>query len=319
MKFIFKFFALLKKNLSLIFVFIISVIGWAFFIFPFGDLSDLVGTKVAAFTQNQFFLQFSNIQLSVFPPGIKFHDMSVDTTMTGTIDAKELTISPSPASLFSKVPAGNISARGLFRGDVDISLKPGTKSDTGIERQKIEIHAVHLSLQDLRELGQIPLTMKGQLNVDGSVLTDLALAEQPEADLLIKAEKFEFPSQTVNTMMGPINLPDLKVSALELKGHLSAGKLVIEEGNIGRENDELRGTIKGNLALNILNQGGIQTQMGAYSFDVDLTIKSTLEDRLSLFLVAISQFKSSVGDSSRYKFKVTGLNAFTPPSMSALH
>jgi len=100
---------------------------------------------------------------------------------------------------------------------------------------------------------------------------------------------------------------------------MNAGKLVIDDGRLGQDGDEIHGTIKGDLILNLRNQGGFQPQLGAYSLDIDLTIKSALEDHLSLFLVAVSQFKTPSGDSSRYKFKLSGMNSLAPPSMSALH
>ncbi len=45
--------------------------------------------------------------------------------------------------------------------------------------------------------------------------------------------------------MGPLTLPDLKLSTVELKGRLAAGRFVIETGTIGKPGDELYGTIKG--------------------------------------------------------------------------
>jgi type II secretion system protein N len=302
-----------------ILVLVLSLVVWAVVLFPFGDLSDLISDKVATLTQNQVFMQFSRLRISIWPLGLKFADITVDTPMTGPLSAQELTVSPSPASLFSKIPAGTLAAHGLFHGDVDVSVRPGSKSEAGNDRQMIEVHAAHLSLQDLKDVAQLPVIVKGQLNVDASALADLTFGEQPESDILIKAEKFELPSQTVNSAMGPINIPDLKMSSIELKGHLSSGKLIIEEGHIGREGDEMRGEIKGDVGFLIRNQGTPQPQIGSYNLDVDLTIKSNLEERLNLFLVAVSQFKTTVGDSSRYRFHLSAQNPSFPPSMTALH
>jgi type II secretion system protein N len=313
------FFAFLKKHKLKIFVLLISVVVWALVLFPFGDLSDLVSDKVATLTQNQVFLQFSRLRISLWPLGFKFADVSVDTPFTGALSANELTVAPSPASLFSRIPAGTLAARGLFHGDVDVSVKSAGKSEAGNERQMIEIHAAHLNLQDLKDVSQLPLLIKGQLSVDATALADLSFSEQPESDIVIKAEKFELPSQTINSAMGPINVPDLKLSSVELKGHLNSGKFIIDEGHIGRESDELRGNIKGEVGFLVRNQGSIQPQIGGYSLDVDLTIKTNLEERLNLFLVAVSQYKTSVGDSSRYQFRLTAQNPAFPPSMTALH
>ena len=307
------------NNKKQVLVFIMALFVWAIIIFPFEDLTDFLGTKIAEFSQNQLFVRISSMKISAWPPGIKFSDVNVDTLSTGTLTAEELTVSPSPLSFFGGIPSGGVSAHGFLHGDIDISLRSGSRSENGNPRQKLEVHAAHLNLQDLHDAVHLPLALKGQVDIDGNALADLTFADQPEADIVIKAEKFELPSQTINTPMGPINIPDMKMSSIELRGHMAAGKIIIEDGFIGKEGDEIHGTIKGDIMLNLQNRNGFQAQTGAYNLDIDLMIKSNLEDRLNLFLVAVSQFKTVAGDSSHYKFKVSGLNSFGVPSISALH
>ncbi len=313
MRFLWRFIKFLRGHKSFIFVFFVSLFLWPLLIFPFGDLSDLAGVKVGELTQNQYSLQFADMQISFLPFGLRFKDISLGTPMIGPIESQELTISPSPFMFFSKSPAGNITAR-TFGGNIELSMKSGSKSETGLSRQKIEIHAVRLRLQELQDVLLFPLSMKGLLSVDGVAQTDLALAENPDAEVLLKIEKFEFSSQTIDTGIGPIHFPSMKASSIEIKGRLSAGKFVIQEGKIGHENDEIYGTVKGDLMLNL--QGG-QIQMGAYNFDVDLTIRSSLEERLNLLLAAASQFKTPTHNASRYRLRLSGLNVSSPPSVTA--
>jgi len=290
-------------------------------LFPFGDLSDLISTKISEQTQNQVFLQFSRMHLSFWPPGITLGVVSVDSPYTGLLNSKELTVAPAItfSNIFGKKYFGTAIANGLFNGNLKVSMNPGQKSESGNDRQKIEIQAEHLNLQELREVVQMPIFFKGRLDLQGSALADLTFAEQPEAEVLIKADKFELPSQTINSAMGPINVPDLRMNSIEIKGHMNGGKLVIDEGRIGSDNDEIHGSVKGDMGIILRNQGGIQPLLGAYSLDIDLTVKSALEDRLSLFLVALSQFKTTSGDSSRFRFKATSQNINFPPTMTALH
>lgn len=307
----------LKNNLKKIGLFFVAILVWILILFPFSDLSDMVNAKISEYTQNQLFVQFSKLRITLLPsPGIEFGNFSADHASFGSISADELTVAPSLFSLITKSPAGTVIAKGIFKGDIEVTLKSGSKTEGGNPRQKIEVSAKHLNLQDLKDLGQLPIAMKGNLDLETTAQADLTFQDQPDADIFIKADKFELPSQAINTQMGPINIPDLRMSSLEIKGKLASGKLIIEDGKIGAEGDELRGTIKGDLALQILNQGGIRTNMGPYSFNVDLMIKSSLEEKLSLFLGLISQFKTVVGDSGHYQFKLSGMNTMAPPSFS---
>jgi len=310
---------MLGQNKGKILLLLVSVLIWLVVLFPFSDLSDFMAEKIATMTNNQIFLHFSNLQISWWPLGLEFGDISVDTPATGTLTAQEVIVSPSPAALFSRVPLGTVNAQGFCHGNLEISIKSGKKSEAGVDRQRIEIKAEHLNLQDLRDVGQLQMALKGQLDLQGTMLVDFSLGEQPEGDVLIQVEKFEIPAQTFNSLMGPINIPDLRLNTVELKGHINAGHLNIEEGRVGHDGDEVRGSIKGGIAVVLNPPTGFQPQLGPYSFDLDLTIKTALEERLNLFLVAVSQFKTSVGDSSRYRFRLSAQNPNFPPSMSALH
>ena len=125
------------------------------------------------------------------------------------------------------------------------------------------------------------MMIKGQMDLQTQLIADLTFTEQPEADITIHAEKFELPAQTFNSMMGPINIPDLRLSSLDLKGKLVNGRLTFEDGRIGHEGDDIHGSIKGGIAMVMRSQGS--PQMGPYSFDVDLLIKSGFgEEKLEL-------------------------------------
>ena len=82
---------------------------------------------------------------------------------------------------------------------------------------------------------------------------DLTFAEQPDLDLVVKVNRFEMPPSNVNTQMGPISVPEMKLSNVELKGKLSAGRFVIENAKIGNPGDDLQGTLKGSIAKAAFN------------------------------------------------------------------
>jgi type II secretion system protein N len=297
-----------------------STLLFLLLLFPFDDLSDLVSSQVSKVTGNQVYLQFERMGLSLLPkPGMSFDSIYVETKAIPGLKADELTLSPALSSLITQKPAGTITANGFLGGNVEVSVSSGPKSDNGVERQKIVLSAKRLNLTQIRDLAQMPVVLKGNLDASSTALIDLAFREQPDIDLTLKVEKFELPTSNIQTMMGPLTLPEIKLSSLELKGRLAAGKFLIENGVIGKSGDEIFGTIKGNMNLTLQNQGaGIAPLPGAYSFDIDLNVKKSFQDKANLFLSFIDTYKIPNVDGAQYRFKVSAGGVEYPPNISAL-
>lgn len=297
-----------------------SALAFCILLFPFSDLSDLVTAQVSKQTNNQIYLQFDQIHMSLFPqPGIALDQVYIEGALFPALKSQELVFTPSIMSLITQKPAGQISANGFLRGKIKASISPGTKSDNGTERQKLTLKAEQLSLAELKSLLNLPVSLKGNLNIDTTAIADLTFKEQPDVDLVVNIERFELPPSNVQTMMGPLTLPELKLSSVQLKGRLAAGKFMIEDGLIGGANDEINGSIKGSINLEIQNRGtSFAPVIGGYNFDIDLKIKKSFEDKSSLFLSFIDQYKSPIPGGSRYAFKLSAPNPMMPPSFGAL-
>lgn len=310
----------LFKHKSKFFIMILSAIIFVALLFPFGDLADLISTQVAKLSGNSVFLALENMKLSFFPtPGMKLERVFVETNKIAGLSIKELTITPSVTGIAAQKPYGHIKAKGLLGGDLNVHVSKGAKTENGLERQQVEIKADRMSLQDIRSLASLPMVLKGQLNLDSSMLVDISFQEQPEVDIKLNIQKFEMPPSNINTMMGPLTLPDLKLSKVELKGRLSAGKFIIENGSLGASSDELSGSIKGSIDLRIQNMGGSPApQMGAYNLELDLTAKPAFQEKAGLFLAFINTYKRDTAAGANYKFKVSAASTQMPPSINAV-
>lgn len=310
--------ALFNSKLK-IFVMTLSTGVFLLILFPMNDLGDLVSSQVARLSGNRVFLQFEELKMSLLPsPGVKVEQVFVEAQGVPGISAQEIRFTPSVGGLIAQKPYGSINATGLFKGDVQISVKSGSRTENGLERQKIDIKAQRLNLQDLREVARLPVMMKGKLDLESSALVDLSFTEQPDMDINLSISQFELPPSNVMTPMGPLTMPDLKLSAVEIKGRLAAGKLIIENGQIGKEGDELRGSITGNLDISLVNTGGnINPVLGGYMFNVNLRAKRNFQDRAALFLSFIDAYKTVTPDGAEYKFKVSAANSMVPPSIGA--
>jgi len=286
-------------------------------LFPTGDLGDLVSSKVSEITQNQVFLQFNNFSLNLTPPGVEFTDIFLETAFAPGISADEILISPSLAGVISQKPYGSVRAKGLLNGELQLSVKKGQPTETGNERQRVIVNVEDLSLSALRDFLKLSLAIEGKLSISADGQSDLELSEQPDIDLNLDVNKFSLPPATVNTMMGPLTLPDMKLDQIHLKGRLSNGKFSVEVGDIGKKQDDLFGKIKGFWNISIIMVNGRPTpQFGSYDLDINLVTNKAFQSKASLFLSLLDQYKSSSADGTRYKFKVSATDLQSPPSIT---
>jgi type II secretion system protein N len=320
-----KFFRAIANSKLKIFLAFLSVLVFLVVLFPVNDLGDLVSTQVAQLTKNQVFLQFDDLQMSVFPgPGLKVSQVHVETPTLPPILAQEIKVAPSISGLIAQQPYGTVNAKGLFGGDIVINVKSGARSDNGVARQRVELTANRLNLQDLRELGHIPVMMKGKLDVSSVALVDVTFAEQPEVELTMNINQFEIPPSTLALEdLGDLAIPEIKVSRVDLKGRLAAGNFIIENGVIGKEGDDLQGTIKGNLTLTFAKSefnpnGAVQPVLGPYSLSLDLRPSRKLQDSAATMLSFLDSYKSTASDGIHYKIKVSGDSFRAPPSLGVL-
>jgi type II secretion system protein N len=310
---------IIRDSKGKIFLMILSVVVFAFVLFPFDDLSDLISSQVSKLSNNTVYVSFEKLKMSLFPQlGVKMDQVYIESIRTPALSAQELVITPSISGLIQQKPYGQVSAKGLLKGDVEVQVGKGSKTENGLERQRIEVTAKKVSLYDVRALANLPVLLKGEIDLQGTVLADLSFQEQPDMDLDLKINKFELPTSNVPTQMGDVTLPDLKLTSVVLKGRLAAGRFIIDNGTIGQPSDEVYGTIKGDMSINIVNRGGaFAQQIGAYNFIIDLRLKKSFQQRAGAFLGLLDQFKTETADGAQYKLRVSANNPAMPPSFGA--
>lgn len=284
-------------------------------IFPYNDLSDLVSSKVASFTQNQVYVQFENLNLDVIPhPALAMDDVSVDLPQMPTLKTSHLAISPSLSSLIMLKLGFNLRAENFLGGLLDLTVRPGGKTEQGGEKQSFSMDFNQVSLESVNDLLGLPVQLQGKANVNTSMTIDPQWFEQPEGDLDLTSKKLEIPASSIPTQMGPVQIPTFQFNQVQLKGRMSAGKLIVEDATLGKATDAFQGKIKGQMDLKLEKYGpSTQTNIGAYEFKVDVTVKKSLEKDLNLLFVLVDRFKTPTSDGSRYQFIARG-NGYGPPS-----
>lgn len=314
--------SLIKAHRGKIFLGVVSFFIFSVLIFPYSETSDWISNLVADSTQNQVQVRFDKLGLSLSPGlGLRFRQANVRVNGLGKFEMDTLNVAPSVSSIFSSIPYGAVSATGLLgkASLLEISLKSGSRSESGTDRQKLEIHAEKMGLAELKELADLPLLLKGEAGLSIKSQFDLAMSEPPEGDFQLDVDQFDVPSQIVNTPGGPLSVPELKFSGATFRGKLNAGRLVIEEGHLGTDKDEVFGNLTGSVGIAIQKQNTIVAKPTNYTFDLDLKMKPRMEEKLSLFLIPLDSFKTTDKGLTRYQLRLEGQNFLGPPNMTALH
>ncbi len=306
-------------KIKLILVFAATLI-FSFLRFPFDDLADVLSTKISESTQGQVFCQFEKLGLALIPqPSLSLANVLIDTPFFTGLKTDELNLSISVPALLAFRMGFVASAVGLFSGQADLSFREGEKAKSGQRKFVINFDAEKLNLTDMRKIADLPVQLKGSLSAKLNSTVDPAFTDQPEGDLELKFASLEMPASSVATPFGPMNLPTIKWSNVSLKGRLTAGKFLIEEGKIGTAQDPLNGQIKGQMDVRVLRSGPQPTaDMSNYDFRVEINVNKTVEREFSLFLSFLDTYKSPGLNGSRYLFRATGYRFGPPPKLSPL-
>ncbi len=320
MNYIIHFFRFLKNNFGKILLTALFFVVFVFMLFPFGDLSDFVSSKVSTLTGNQIYLQFDKLNINPFSTSIALDNVLLETKQIENLTIKNLTAIPSVLALISKKPGGQIIAEGILSGRAAVKVSPHAGDKTEAPKSNLDLSLEKISLKDLRHTLNLNFPLSGQLNLNAQAVVDPTFIEQPEGEMNASIQKFEITSGTINLPdLGSLNLPEIKFTSIDLKTKFQAGKLVIESGKIGSPGDELVGTVKGDLNLVVQNiNGQIFPVINGYNISIDLVAKSNFVERAGFFLSFIDRFQSADPGGTRYKFKLVSTSAGMPPQMSPL-
>lgn len=299
--------------------------------FPFNDLSLAISSTVARMTNNQVYVQASQLNFHLIPkPAISATDIEIETALP-PIKAQWAKFTPGLFSLLFSAPTlikasggdpqamkdmssalgMSFDAQGIWGGELELSVGSGKKGERG-PRSRIYLSLEEVNLAEVQRWSQISTAFSGQASFETDILVSPSFEEQPDGEYNIHISKFNLPAGTVSVPMGeatfPISVPHLTLAEVVLKGRLVGGNLVIEQGQFGRPQDPLNGRIKGQLGLRFQPSGqGIVPQFGSYNLTVDLNTSATVQKELSFAFFPLEPAKQPVaGGGARYLFRATG-------------
>ena len=325
----------IKFTLKYLSLFLFLTLFFIFLLFPFNDLSQLVSDQFSRATRNEASLQFQNLSFSLLPLGLKMSAVNFETRRGMKLNIEELTLRPSVSGALKKQPFGFVSADGFLSGSVQAQMNQGPVNDKGLERYKFELKVDQIQLANLKNIIKLPLAFQGQVVSQVTAMLSPSLfdamnpqiADQPESEFSMNVSSFKIPNSNIDLgAMGLIPVPELNLKKIESKGSLQNSNLVLESVQLGQSGDDLTGTLKGQVQMNLEKLRSpiptanpsfiIAPRFGPYSFEVKLNIKPDFEKRASFYLIFLSAYKTS--QPGQYNFKITGSSFMSPPQISAL-
>lgn len=310
----------------------VSAILFFVLMFPFSDLSDVVTNTVSRATGGQVYLQLETLNFHVVPqPSISATGVSVETSYP-PLQASWAKFTPSLFSLLTSLPTMvsaargdadaaralpskigmSFAAEGLLGGDVDVSLRSGSKTERGQERSRLSLSLDKINLAEVQKWSDLSMKLSGTLTAATDIQMTSDMSEQPEGEYDIRVAKFALPASTVMIPMGeanlPVNVPTITLQNVVLRGRLVGGNLMIEEGTFGQNKDPIFGRIKGSLGMRLQAQGAsVFPMFGSYNLTVDLNTTQLIEKDLGFAFLTLGNVKSPTpGGGARYLFRAQG-------------
>ncbi len=303
-------------------IFIFFVLCFLFFIvlFPLTELGEKVISETAA---NGIYLEFESIDLHFFPrPSVSMDKVMAETPMLDSIEADHLQITPSILSLIQfaftkKLRVGaDVVAQGLWGGDLDLQLSASSKiKDPQAMEVNIQVNALDLKRMIKTVAPQFPATPSGLASLVALVDVDPTMKTQPEGNVDFNVNALQVPQFELPTAFGAVQIPNLALQKVSIKGQLKNSILTIKEANLGTAQDELFLKASGEVHMRIMPGG--MTSVSYYRLALDLTMKKSMQAKLgstaSVFDSFLGKFSAGVrGDSQRYAFRIEG-NGFQDP------
>ncbi|NUM57269.1 MAG: type II secretion system protein GspN [Bdellovibrionaceae bacterium] len=316
-------------------ILIFSVI-FIFVLFPTKDLSDVVSQNVSKFTQNQFYLEFDNIEFNLLSElGVKLDNVYLETPRTAPLNIRELIALPAISTFLYKKPQGKLHLKGIFKGDIEVNItkhREDSSSESKVERSEISVEANKLDLKELKNFLSLPVSLKGRLNLSTKVITPLLTNDTPEGvntnstpaateiqDLTLTIKNFELPQTTLDQNGSiPIDIPGIKLSELVIKARYFGNKLVLSEIKLGKDSDELLGTIKGDMNFSPMIGMGMP-MLNQYELSLDLKMKKSFYDKiyLTLSILNAGSYFSPISGGYQFKSKLKGAGTYSVPRFDA--
>lgn len=289
-----------------IFTFFASALIFFFVLFPFADLSDLTASTVSQASGGSVYIQFENMSVGMVPrPSLDLHDALIMVRRPSINDLRigYLSFSPSFFEILSFIPglsffrsfSYSVEIENMFKGNLSASTKTQGRSEQGHPLLNVLLNAQNLALDEAKKAFDIPIGIGGSLELTSNLSVDTTMNDGPTGSTQMTIKQF----QLSNVGFG---FPDIKLSSLNLKIRAENGRLFIEDSLIGQNQDEIKGKLRGSLALDMfsLKRGALDLRNIQLQFNIK--VRKNLAESLG-FLELYNNFRTQAqGEPQFYQY-----------------
>ena len=251
---------------------------------------------------------FDDLKIKWFPPGVFFKNISfVYKNKRVELDSAFISISLKHWIAFKK--AFNLKFK---QGESSFFVnfqRQFILDEKSLEDKKQEIYSIkgfssHINLEDLTFLYPNMLgVLKTQFFYKGSV----QYPENIKGEINLNGKNIVLSELQLNTLLGPLSLPSIEWTQLELKIQMKEGELIFEKVNLGEAGDQLKVKMRGSGAFGY-SRGSFR--LNSYNIELEIDIDKTME--FGFLDLMFANYKESKSNFYRYSIRLTGQGSQVP-------
>lgn len=281
-------FILFRHHKLKLLAFIAMTLVFFVMLFPSTDLGDLISAQVTRGTG--VYVQFGEFDIDLLPaPGVEAQDISIEPRGVPPLKAEAVEASLALSKLIGLKLGAHASITSLFGGNLHLSYGQGSKAKSGARLEELNLQAESLDLEDLsdylRSAGILPVKLEGRLKTEVNASVDPQFADQPTGSMSLDIPNFVLPSQTIMVDFNGVpvqqQLPTLNLGRVNVKNvNLRDGVLDLQDATIGDAKSEIKGKIKGTLALRFRKDAaGVRPEMSTADLAMDINVDKGFLER----------------------------------------
>lgn len=293
-----------RKSLISFFMFCFSV--FFIFMFPWSEIVE----KIVRKSQKKMDVQidFSDLDLNLFPPGITFKDISLDQKILPTdFSFDKLAISLAIEKWLALKPAFRVEiVKDQSFISATISKKKKSLEGQSIDYWSISSHSPKLDLSLLKYFVS-DLKLEGQVSFEFQFQGSLDDFGASTGSLILQGSQIKNSRSQMNTSIGTIELPLIQWSSLNAKARLKESNVSIENITLGGATDDLYIQLRGDSSLRYAYR-----KIKLNSYDLQTQIEISKNFSLSLLDLFLSKTKTEGLNTNTYKARITGQGPGVP-------
>ena len=251
---------------------------------------------------------FDDLKIKTLPPGLLFKNLSfVYKNKRNYLDSLFVSIAWKDWLAFKrtfkfKLNHGHSKAILTFRKKKILSDEDFPDSDNR-EMYFIRVFSNHINLKDLESLYP---NMLGQVRSQFFYKGFVQETESILAELSLNGENIQLSTIRLNTFLGPLNLPPINWTQVNVEAQVKEGELIFEKVELGSAKDNLKIKMRGSGAVSYFRRFFLS------SYNIELEIDMDKDMEFSFLDLMFSGYKKDKGSFYRYSVRLIGQGSQIP-------